>query len=136
MEKLETIMGVLSSPLFDYLIKGFLVYLALLWLALVIWVARDIVNRSNNLLVQVFYILLNLLFPVFGLILYLVLRPQRTLLEKYYDEVEHEFFEEFQEQSSQKPKRAASSPSPENKAPKKARKKTSSKKKTSTKKTS
>ena len=124
MEKLETLMGIMSSPLFDYLIKGFLIYLALLWLALVIWVARDIVNRSNSIVLQVVFILLNLILPVFGLILYLVLRPQRTLLEKYYDEVEHEFFEEFHEQG------AKATPKAMNSASRKVSKKSSQKKTT------
>lgn len=88
MEKLFTF---LDSPLFDLVVKGGVLYFAILWAALIIWVARDIIHRSESLLVQIGFILLNLALPVFGLILYLILRPQKTLLEKYYEDMEHQF---------------------------------------------
>ena len=88
MEKLITF---IDSPLFDLIVKGVVLYLAILWTALIIWVARDIIHRSDSLLVQIGFILLNLALPVFGLILYLILRPQKTLLEKYYEDLEHQF---------------------------------------------
>ena len=78
-------------------IKGVLAYLIAIWVAFVIWVVRDITNRSSNILVQTFSILLIVAFtPIFGLPLYLLVRPRSTLFEKYYEEVglaESESFE-------------------------------------------
>lgn len=94
METIDRIIALAESPFIDLLVKGVLIYLAALWFAVVVWVARDIVNRSNNVLFQVSMILMNIALPVFGLILYLILRPSRTLLDKYYDELEYGFLSE------------------------------------------
>jgi RNA polymerase subunit RPABC4/transcription elongation factor Spt4 len=94
MDTIDKIISLSESPLLEFAIKGALIYLAVLWFAMVVWVARDIVNRSNNILFQVSMILLNITLPVFGLVLYMILRPSRTLLEKYYDEMEYDFISE------------------------------------------
>ena len=91
MDSIDTIISIFDSPVFDWVMKGALVYLGILWFAIVIWVGRDIINRTNNILLQVFVILLNVVLPVFGLILYLIIRPGKTLLEKYYEELEYNF---------------------------------------------
>jgi len=91
METVDRLVALFESPIFDWVIKGSLIYLGVLWLAIVIWVGRDIINRTNNILFQVFVILLNVVLPVFGLILYLIIRPSKTLLEKYYEELEYQF---------------------------------------------
>ncbi|MBI5414318.1 zinc ribbon domain-containing protein [Candidatus Peregrinibacteria bacterium] len=75
-------------------VGGFLVfYIAILWLALVIWVTRDAMYRSSSILFQIGAILLNIFLPVFGLILYLIIRPHRTLLEKYHEDLEYRMLE-------------------------------------------
>ncbi len=94
METIDTIIAFSESPLLEFAIKGALIYLAVLWFAIVVWVARDIVNRSNNIVFQAAMILLNITLPVFGLVLYMILRPSRTLLQKYYDEMEYDFISE------------------------------------------
>jgi len=90
-DSLESITQFFSSPVFEWLVKGALLYLGVLWFAVVIWVARDIINRTNSLLFQSAVILLNIVLPVFGLLLYLIVRPTKTLVEKYYDELEYHF---------------------------------------------
>jgi hypothetical protein len=65
------------------------VYVGLLWFSIIIWVTRDAVQRSNNLLFQAFAILLNILIPILGVLLYLILRPSKTNVERYYEELEH-----------------------------------------------
>ena len=77
-----------AGSTYDIIIKLVLVYIAFFWIALIVWVTRDVINRSNNILFQVFIILLNTLLPVFGLVIYLLIRPTKTLLDKYYDELE------------------------------------------------
>ena len=91
MDTIDSIIAFAESPLLDFILKGVLIYLAILWFAMVVWVARDVINRSNNILFQVVMILLNIILPIFGLVLYLIIRPSRTLLEKYYDELEYSF---------------------------------------------
>ena len=75
---------------FGILIVG---YIALLWLALIIWVTRDIMHRTSNAVFQLGAILLNIFLPVLGLVIYLILRPQRTLLEKYHEDLEYRLLE-------------------------------------------
>ena len=76
------------NDIFDIFLKGFLIYVAIFWISLVICVTRDSIHRSNNILFQALAILLNTILPIFGLIIYLLIRPSKTLLESYYDEVE------------------------------------------------
>ena len=91
---LDKLFIIVESPVFDWVIVGILVYLGVLWFALIVWVARDVVNRTNNVLFQIFAILLNIFLPVFGLLVYLIIRPARTLLEKYYEEAEYQLLSE------------------------------------------
>ena len=72
----------------DFIFKALLIYAAVFWLALIVWVTRDVINRSNSIIFQTFTILLNTFLPVFGLIIYLLVRPSKTLLDSYYDELE------------------------------------------------
>ena len=58
-------------------------YLVLLWAASVLWTYRDIHARSEDVVVQVLAVSLALLLPFLGIILHLILRPRRTLTEKY-----------------------------------------------------
>lgn len=91
MDNIDKIVAIFESPLFDWIMRGSLIYLGILWFAVALWVARDIVNRTNNIFLQVCFILMNIVLPVFGLILYLIIRPSKTLLEKYYEEMEYHF---------------------------------------------
>lgn len=69
-------------------LKWVLFYFAFFWFALIIWVARDAINRSNSVIFHVFSILLNIFLPIFWLMIYLLVRPPRTLLDKYYEDLE------------------------------------------------
>jgi RNA polymerase subunit RPABC4/transcription elongation factor Spt4 len=78
-------------------LRGVFVYLFILWVAMVVWVARDVVGRSKNLIFQVFAILLTIALNIFGLLIYLIIRPQKTLVEKYHEELEHRALSEVDE---------------------------------------
>ena len=78
-----------TSPSFRSVQLALVIYGGLLWLSIIVWVTRDAISRSNNLLFQVFAILLNIGFPVLGILLYLIVRPGKTVLERYYEELEH-----------------------------------------------
>lgn len=88
-----------SSPIFEWGLKGVLIYAAIFWIALVVWVTRDVINRTNNLFFQIMVIALNIILPVFGILVYLIIRPNKTLVEKYYEEIEYRALAEGAEQS-------------------------------------
>jgi len=74
-----------------------LVYFFVLWAALVIWVARDVVARTKNIAFHVVAILLIIFLNFFGLLIYLILRPQKTLAESYYESLEQKVLGEEEE---------------------------------------
>jgi RNA polymerase subunit RPABC4/transcription elongation factor Spt4 len=68
--------------------KFFAIYFCVVWIALIIWVARDILQRSNNKFLQVFCILIMILFTPFGVFLYLIIRPGKNVYENLAGEIE------------------------------------------------
>lgn len=73
----------------DLGIKIILGYFFIIWAAFIIWVIKDITNRTTNIFVQTLSIFIILFFtPLFGLPVYLLIRPRTTLFEKYYEEEE------------------------------------------------
>lgn len=84
-----TLDKVMNSSFLSYIGLGVLVYIAILWIAIILWVTKDIINRTNNVLMQIFCIsLVIFLTPIFGLVIYLIARPSKTLLEQYYEDFE------------------------------------------------
>lgn len=84
-ENLKNVLGT-DSPL-DMAARVAGAYLVAIWLASVIWTVRDITDRTGNLIIQTFSVLLVVIFtPILGLPLYLLIRPRTTLAEKYYEE--------------------------------------------------
>lgn len=76
-------------------------YLALLWLSAMVWTYRDIQARTRDQLTHIVSVLLVLVFNVFGLFVYLVLRPKETLAEAYERQLEAEaLLREVEEQAS------------------------------------
>ncbi|OQX64598.1 MAG: hypothetical protein B6I38_07440 [Anaerolineaceae bacterium 4572_5.1] len=65
-------------------------FLAALWVSLVIWTYRDIRNRARDQLAQILSTLLVGLLNLPGVLVYLVLRPPRTLEEEYQRTLEEE----------------------------------------------
>lgn len=64
--------------------------LVIFWASLVIWVYRDIRDRTRDLSLQVISVFLVMAFPLLGLLLYLILRPRETLEEAYARSLEEE----------------------------------------------
>ncbi len=80
---------------FETIVKLWIVYFFVLWIAIIIWVTKDIINRTNNIFFQLFSILIVLFWTPLWVVVYLLIRPGQTLFEKYYeddilDEVESE----------------------------------------------
>ena len=65
-------------------------FLAALWISLVVWTYRDIRARARDPLVQILSTLLVAILNLPGVIVYLILRPQRTLEEEYQRTLEEE----------------------------------------------
>ncbi len=65
-------------------------FLLALWVSLVIWTYRDICNRSRDNLVQILSTILVGLLNLPGVLVYLVLRPPRTLEDEYQRTLEEE----------------------------------------------
>jgi len=61
-----------------------------LWLALVIWTYRDIRARARDRLVHILAAVLVALLNLPGVLVYLILRPTRTLEEEYQQTLEEE----------------------------------------------
>ena len=65
-------------------------FLAALWLSLVIWTYRDMRARSRDPLAQILAALVVAVLTLPGLVVYLILRPPRTLDEAYQHTLEEE----------------------------------------------
>lgn len=87
------------------------IYVAILWLAIIVWVTRDAINRSDSIFFQVIAILLNITFPVLGILLYLIIRPSKTTTERYYEDLEHRLIlESIHEEKEEKLKAKTKKP--------------------------
>jgi RNA polymerase subunit RPABC4/transcription elongation factor Spt4 len=81
--------SVLSS--FTLVLTGFIGgFLAAMWVALVIWTYRDIRSRARDRLVHILAAVLVALLNLPGVLVYLVLRPPKTLEEEYQQTLEEE----------------------------------------------
>lgn len=87
--------NILSLLTFEWVVKMILIYFFIVWIAIIIWVTKDIINRTNNIIYQIIAILTVLVGTPLGVVIYLLIRPSKTLFEKYYEESS---IEEEQEQ--------------------------------------
>ena len=67
-------------------------YLVALWIASIWWTFRDIRSRTTDLFLQVAATLLVGVFSFAGLLIYIILRPPKTLTELYEESLEEEAF--------------------------------------------
>lgn len=65
-------------------------FLAALWLSLIFWTNRDVRKRSRDRAMRIFAVVLVTVLFLPGFLLYLVLRPSRTLDEEYQRALEEE----------------------------------------------
>ena len=65
-------------------------FLAALWISLIVWTYRDIRMRARDPLVQTLSTLLVAVLNLPGILVYLILRPPRTLEEDYQKTLEEE----------------------------------------------
>ncbi len=65
-------------------------FLAALWISLVVWTYRDIKSRARDPLIQILAASLTAILTLPGVLVYLILRPPRTLEEEYQRTLEEE----------------------------------------------
>ena len=65
-------------------------FVAALWLSLIIWTFRDIRSRARDPLVQILAALVVAVLFLPGILIYLILRPGRTLEEEFQHTLEEE----------------------------------------------
>ncbi|MBN1538101.1 MAG: zinc ribbon domain-containing protein [Anaerolineales bacterium] len=65
-------------------------FIAALWLSLVIWTYRDIRRRARDPLARILAVLVAAVLFLPGIIVYLILRPPRTLEEEYQASLDEE----------------------------------------------
>ncbi len=73
----------------EFMLKFFVVYFFAVWIALIIWVAADISARTTSRIAQALSILLIILLTPLGILLYLLIRPRKTLFQRQSLEVEN-----------------------------------------------
>lgn len=72
----------------QFVVQFVIIYLFIIWIAVIIWVVKDISIRTNNVFFQIFSVSLVFVGTPLAVFLYLIIRPGKTLYEKYYDEIE------------------------------------------------
>jgi RNA polymerase subunit RPABC4/transcription elongation factor Spt4 len=76
---------------FTLVLTGFAgAFLVALWVALIVWTYRDIRSRHRDRLVHILAAVLVALLNLPGILVYLILRPARTLEEEYQQTLEEE----------------------------------------------
>lgn len=78
------------NTLLLYAVTAFGAISAALWLGMIIWTWRDMRLRSRDALAQIAAALVVAVLNVFGLIIYVMLRPSETLTEAYERSLEEE----------------------------------------------
>ncbi len=72
-------------------------YVVAFWLSLSYWAFRDARERSGNILFHMFATAISLLLPIFGLFIYLMVRPSLTMAERRALELETQALSEVPE---------------------------------------
>lgn len=91
MPTLSELVSWMSHPdISRILIAILLGYILLLWISLIVWTTKDIISRTNKVIYQLISITLVVILNIFGLLIYLGIRPSKTLIEKFFEDLEYE----------------------------------------------
>src|SRR3990172_4203466 len=80
----------LLQTILTYLTAVFGAFLAGLWISLVIWTYRDIRSRIQDRIIHILAALLVAVLSLPGVVIYLILRPAKTIDETYQHTLEEE----------------------------------------------
>ncbi len=99
LQELQQFLAYVTTSLsLEMIIKIMISCLFIIWFAVAVWVIKDITTRSTSIIIQSFSLLLIIFFtPIFGLPLYLLIRPRATLFEQHYEENWLESFDKQEE---------------------------------------
>jgi hypothetical protein len=78
---------------FGVILRMFFYVYLFFWVMVVIWVWFDASERSSNIVFKVFSVVVSLLFNIFGLIIYLLVRPADSYEERYLNELEKKYLQ-------------------------------------------
>jgi predicted RNA-binding Zn-ribbon protein involved in translation (DUF1610 family) len=78
---------------FSFVLRMFFYIYLFFWIMVVIWVWYDASERSSNVPFKVFSVVITLLFNVFGLLIYLLVRPADSYEERYLNELEKKYLQ-------------------------------------------
>jgi hypothetical protein len=74
-------------------------YVLVVWISIIAWTYRDIRDRTRDAAFQIVAVLLVLVFPFLGWVIYMLLRPSETLAQAYARSLEEEaLLQELEEQ--------------------------------------
>ena len=86
---MDDILGVIQSVVFWFIFAAGVIFTAL-HAGAIVWAFRDMRARSRDVLALIVAVILVALIPLFGLIVYMMLRPRDTLAEAYERSLEQE----------------------------------------------
>lgn len=72
----------------DVFMKILLSYFFIIWVSIIVWVLKDITNRTNSLLLQLVSLSIVVFLTPLWVFLYLLIRPAKTNLERMYKEID------------------------------------------------
>lgn len=76
---------------FSFVIRMLAICLVLFWLVVVYWVWLDVSERTTNIFTKIIVVLLVLFLNFVGLIIYLLVRPNQTIEEIYWADLERRY---------------------------------------------
>jgi len=85
MDTINGIVNFFSSPFFHFVLVLVRVFLVIFWISMAYWTYRDAKSRGA---MAAYWSIVALIFPVFGWLIYLVVRPHERLDEKQELELE------------------------------------------------
>ncbi len=78
---------------FSFVLRMFFYVYLFFWIMVVIWVWFDASERSSNIAFKIFSVTITLIFNVFGLLIYLLVRPVDSYEERYLNELEKKYLQ-------------------------------------------
>ncbi len=85
METINNLVNFFSSPLFRFVLGLVRIFFVILWISIAYWTYRDAKSRGA---MAGYWTIVALMFPVFGWLIYLVVRPHERVEDKQERELE------------------------------------------------
>ena len=89
--------AVVNSDVFLYIIASFGILLVAIWVALIYWTFQDAKKRYKEIYPWIIFSTLVFLGGIFGIIIYLIIRPSETINEKQDQVLERDMIKDFSE---------------------------------------